>query len=1483
MSCNELRQYLAPKFQEEGIKDTLLDDLEENEISGSVFLTLKEDDLRELLPNASFGARRKLIMIIKELSESPLPPTESEGRVYLRKFDTPVDHMDKYHLGRCCDTSSCVTDKTTQPLRLFNIIETDDNREESLEFIGSAVVKFASACINERRNGTVYFGVSPDGSRNLKVGEIVGVDIPREEVEEIIRRYLGKCFEQAQRSVVKNTVRDPKFVPVIDSSKSGKRLWVVEVDICPSQNILGDDRIITLNKLAGLPKSPKHGLYGFSVDGVPKLLSSDETLQFEKDHSRIVSQRRREEEEKSFIPRVDLRAKLLGLLTGGCDVMQDNVYPFLMLSPLTDDMNQNYLSENMPFVKALKPELVLDFDPKGSTDGVYFNLDEKQEESMQVLVTDNFDRKLNEKKDIESLKENLAELSRTAWMFCNGYQAMCLEPATRYDWKKSRKEGFMNALQFFIENYGADRIILIVCLFSDNYDIMLDACDEVLSKLQSGWIVLAESEDIARRWKEKLLDNCTVDQSELRERCVVGMTWLEVNSTLCQAAQVTPPQTCLLPTSNGARVEVREKKLKDWCDLELLTATDLEVDIDKSNQIRKDVEQQFYKGEQADWLNFWFEDQVLKRDIHYPLRQRVEEALKGHHKEEENMVSVVPILHQPMSGGTTSARQILWELRTRYRCCILLNISEDTIDQLEGLRKYKDPSPLPLLILIDNEDDEKYIQLRGRLEEKGRKLWRGSDLEEPCHVYCTIVLCIRRPSLPKEIKKDQIVLRQELTKRELEWFQHKSEKLTQVYTKDNRSNVNPKFLISFNILKENFNKDYITRVVKEFTEDVKSNSEIELLKFVSFLNTYDPYFKSVRVSALDKFIVNTGGASVASEVGRRKLQWEAQLSQSVKVLLNLSTNREIHRKSRTFIRVFNKIIAEYILNNMKKRCDQTDSEIMRQILISGLFQNRFGELQDTKSMKILINNIVKKREMEPDGKKRYRFSKFVRQVEEVEGADVAVEILEYVFEENEDAFTAQLISRYYIKLKNWLKAEKFAIRATELLPGNSYLWDTLGQVFREQLLGNLDKGNPGDGPIDIHNFLEISQKCVEVFQKEQEVSEREITYSGEDNLAGFFGELRVTALIMKALAQMPCFGDASNFQKFLIDKSTDVCMAVPLKGEEIYFLKDQFISAKKAMRKLDDEFLQIKDTSNYDVTLPVRDNNRSELIKIKIDLDQYLEAPGNQVPRNMPVELQHEYRSELIRKCGGNSLNQLLILRSKDEEKEINRVFHLVSENMRQPPFSLEDIRTFLDVSTVLLADGRAPKSLTFNYLLDLSRQLYSKPQVDGYQYLEPYLYFIMYNFPTEERQRERLCPMVDLKKAIEKWFEAFQQKYQKYNREDLALRRKVKTIFFLANGPPLFDIVHQDMLDEKMKEASRQDKWQLPEVKEKLRLMRGLLLTHGDKVRLRVTNAAGNSFQIDIATSYHVKKKEMWQKQVYFYLGFSFSGPKAFGMSLEP
>lgn len=1477
MNPQQLKEYLQPKMVQSDLPTNALDCLVSQNINGSIFLTMTEDDIKEVFPSVTFGVKRFLSL---QIYENKGPAQITPYRDYLRKFDTEVKHTDKYIKGHCVDAYVNVRGKTTDPVRNFHVI--DQGEEETIQFIMSEMIPFVSACLNDRRNGTIYFGICPESTDQYKEGEVVGVNVSKKDLQAEINDSLMKYFSSSQWNMISGTVRDAKFVPVIsDLSKDpDSELNVVEIDVCPSSGILEDVTIRT--KLKRLPiharKQKGTGVFRFSADGVPEIISSDDMCDYDRDKKQII-QRRQEEEAaaQKRVPPPNLRTKLLNLLTGGTEVLQDTIYPFIFTSSIDSHMNEDYLSRNMTFIKQLKPEVVYDFETTGSTNGLYNNLESVQGEVMRVLTTDNFDKVQCSREQYKTFTESLKAENRTSWIFSNGYDVMNLDPMEPTEWNRKRRTAFQESLNFFKDNFDEDRIIVIICLFSKMYKVMLAASEEVLTKFPENWLLLAESEDIAKLWQDQMLSRNMTEKKALDDRCVIGMPWEHVNTTIKQAFSTTDLQCdCLLPTSLGALIEVREKKLKDWCDIDILSGGDFTV-YENEKERKKEVEEKFYRGEQVNWLNFYFHDQVLKRDIHAKLMHAVKDALEGKGKEEEDKVTSVSILHQPGAGGTTSAKQVLWDLRKEYRCCVLNTITDQTCDQLEEVRSYGDSSPKPLLILIDNEDEDKCLQLRGNLEERGRKLSRQTD--KFFNVYCTIIVCIRRAALPNQIKHPEVSLRQELNQEELNWFKEKNESLESRFNKDKERNINPKFLISFNILRENFNKEYISKVVKEFSDAVRISQEVQLLKIISLLNTYDPEFKPIPVSCLDRILQHDQNVNRNSRHGtvKRNIKWEANLSQGIKVLLNLSSSRHHPGRARNSLRVFNKNIAQEILTKMKERTRQKESEIMQELFESGIFEQ---ETSESRKLQILISNVIKKREFKEDGRK-YKFSRFVIFVKDNEGAEVAVNILEQLFDLKEDPFTAQLISRFYIDMKNWSRAEHFAKIATSKLPSNSFLWDTYGQVFKNQLADRISPDEFKDE--DIPSLIELSGKCIEVFRKEQEVSENEVTANGDNNFAGYFGELRAIVLLLSALKMCPSFKTSDTLHKFLVDEHYKPQCLNFLSDTEASYVKTLEKSSKEPLRRLDEEYLQMKGNINFEMATSASDFNRKSLLDLKVNLDAYFGEASNSVPSNLKESDACEYIRRRVRQLGAATLGSLLSLRDHNKTEIIKQIYSLTMRNIDSRSCTFDDWKTILDTVTVLLIDGNVPPRLEFNKILEWCKMLYTmkKPQETNRSYLETFLYFVLYNFPTEERQKFNTCPVENLSSAIEEWQNAFRKNYPKSSHEEIKLRRRETTLFFLGNGPPLRDIVHQDSLIE-MGQYSLTEKWDLPDVRQKLRMLSGSLCDHGERVLITITNTKGNKFSLSIKTSHRVTKKDMWQKKVFFYVGFSFSGPRAFGMSTE-
>ena len=1492
MSPPELKELLLPKFKEEGFPTESLDIMENQHVSGKVFLTLEEKDIREILPDASFGIRRFLSMQVKELSKEPVLLKTVEN---LRDFDLPVTHLTMYTKGLCCDISNCVKDKTTTPIKNFHLVQ---ENSDIPGFVASEVIPFASACLNQRRNGTIYFGIASNASKLHRSGEIVGIFInggetplsqetseasqsghfnplTQHSIQQELNHFIERSFLPSHQEIINHTVRDAKFIPVLNrgdlQAVTRTSLWVIEVDVKASSYLLESETIPTFLKLLdihGRKSKMKDGLFTFSSEGSPKLLDSEARHKFERNHKLILAQRKEDEQSTQGQFRPNLRTQLLNLLTGGNEMIEDMMFFFLVLSPVAGnslgegtETKKSLTAENLQFIKYLGPEIVFDFDSHGSERGIYNLLNPT--ETMRVLTTDNFDESKRTVEEMKDQRSSLANENKVSWFFCNGYAPTDILPLSAVEWNKKRKSCFQECLRLFINTFGKERVTVLICLMSKDCDIMIDASGEILAKLSDNWMVLAESEEVAKSWQSQMLERNWVDRQDLYDRCVIGMPWDHVNTTIQQAKRPLPSDICFLPTSTGAFTEVKEKKIKDWHHIDVLSA-DFKPHDEDQNYSRK-VEEKFFRGEQAQWSNFYFGTHVLVRNKHKTLMSHVEKALKTPKKGEKSKVATVELTHQPMAGGTTSAKQILWDLRQQYRCCVVKAITDHTAQELIELHKYDDTTPKPILVLIDNEDEDKLTRLLEELEDQGQKS-RCFDVGDTYEVYCVAIICRRRTSIDRIKSIRGVLLQQELSRNELQWFVEKSRILNQRFEKDEVSCMDPKFLIAFNIMKNRFDARYIETTLSMFTDAVVEKWEIKMLKLVCFLNLYDPWFTKISVSCLDDMLLNTEqGWGKKTKVLVRNQKWEACLSPAVKVLLNLSSESIRTEKNRRAVSTFNKVVANGVLKRLLDRENEKVSEVMLELLDSSMFVE---QKHDTASLISIINSIIKARVVV--GGIRPKFSQFLLDVKTKESPEKAVNVLEQIFELNNDPFTAQLIARFYmIELKNWHNAERFARKATSKMPNNTYLWDTYAQIFHLQLHDEfLDASKSVTNKV-LQHWVSLSMKSLEMFRKEEEINDAN-SEEYEPLLSGcYFGELRGIELILNALSNTVSFSSSSSFHRFLVESEFVPDELIFLTIEERIHLKSLHAVAEEAFTRLNDASVQMKKTCDFSLNDQDSDYDSESIGKLSSSLEKYFGQ--NEVLKGPEREF---YNFSVARKLGGTHINELLNLKEKQCLPKLQRIYELMQDNVKcEGARRFEYLLTAIGSCTILMFENECPSDLDFNTLLSWCHSLIelNKKRPRGRCFLEPYLYYIMYNFPTEERSRFKICTPSELNNVIKAGIEAFKTNNPGYVGQRLR-KRRVTTLFFLGAKGPLHDIVHQDRLRNGMDGLSLEDKWYHPELKRILRQLEGILLEGGDRVKF---------FRCEIQTSHRVEDTALWQKRVNFYVGFSWAGPLAYGIKL--
>ncbi|KAJ8302519.1 hypothetical protein KUTeg_018915 [Tegillarca granosa] len=1509
----ELIDLLKPKLLQHSMeKNTIIKTLDAEKVSGMVFEHLDPNDVKELFPTLTFGDRKLILLIRDELlaeenggtrkqSESTSLPLqhqeyeeiEKDSKLHFRETFRKFHSTDKktYRKNAVVSTTNTRISNLLTPIHKFLFLF-DKSKYSASEWVAEETIKFAAACMNERTNGTIHFGICGEKTEKYEEGEIIGINVDKGDCTETLSRMIKQTFFEDQHEVAFKCIHPVQFIDVYEQDSRNQALHIIEVDVEPASEQIEDDAFYV--KAAGRigrnwGKSSMY-LFKFENDTSNSIcLSEKDVRQFMKNKSNLSEQRRRiERAPVETKMKEDLRTKFLNLFTGGEETLSHDLYPILFLSAIDSSMTEDYFDEKFRFLVDIDANAIFDFDASSDRNGMFHFFENKQKQVVKVFTTENFDRNSeensNKKERYNSMLDDLRFSSVKPWIFCNGYESMNKVPMKTLDWKQKRSEGFKDALRFFQDEIPVGRAFVIFLLFSKQYEILLEAADEVLVKFKDQWIIIAPNEEISHSFMDELVKRKMTDEKILSNRAIIGMPWQHVNKMIIDVVMPLKTNQCEIITSSGAFCILREKTKNELCDISVLSSKECDdsailSDPDKREKLRRNVEENFFIGKEVTWWNLWFQqDHVLQRSQHKKLMKMVRHALDGNGMEEDSKVGVVNLFHQPGSGGTTSAKQVLWDLKTEYRCCYIKQLSEDTCDQITALRIFEDPeTPKPPLVLIDNGDEEKIQNLYSRLEDKALIASRSNPLK----VFCVLLLCTRRVNLPKQINNRSISLKHELDEKELDWF-HRKNKALETHFGNSTGGCDPRLLISFNILKENFNKDYIKNAVKEFVDGVESSNEQRLLKYLSLLNMYDPDFKPVPMSAFDPLMQNMyrkGKNKLVLTFGlipSKRQCWENNISSSLQILLNRTSRAGMGGQLRA-LSIINSLFAREILSYLKKKLEQSTGEIMLELLNSDLFQ------VNNQSQSLLlgkVKEIMKKREVQDSGKKD-KFSRIVTDVLEIEGADKASSILIKTFEISDDPMVAQQLARLYIHFQNWDKAIYYAKKATELKPKNSYVWDTFAQVYKSQLLEKYKECLETEDAMQNETIDECIQICFEgmqKFRKEQELTSLERTECPND--AAYFGELKIIIVLLDLIVLLPSLS-TEQFHKFLVDPHYTPVGLEFLDVDRRQKLKDLHSSTEQIMRTLEDKKTQVKEDFISDIIQSKQSLNLNELAKIKENLDQYFGEDTDIIPETLKGEDKILFIRRRVKKQGGRTLTSILdTAKYEGGSEKLQGMLILLEQAVKSEFCSAFDLMTIIGVSLVL--NIQVKKQCSYQNFKDWSRTLYnltskSKDQV----FLESFLYFVMFHWPMGLPQSDA-CPTSDIVDAIKKWKIAFRNKHPR--QDGRPVQRKDKTYFFLGKGTEMDSIVHYDqLLDEKKGRGVIGDGvWRQPYVLSKLKRLTGILIAEGLEIEIQIETKGGNKTVVTIPTSMPIGQKFLWQKRVYFVLGFGWGGPRAYDISQE-
>ncbi|XP_069114514.1 uncharacterized protein [Argopecten irradians] len=251
-SEDDLCRILEPKFLQSGITLDVLEMFKIHEINGHVFKHFEIADLSNIV-DMPYG-KKKAIMIIKdelikeedavqniEKPSACTPEHNEDTRITvketLRRFNTPSNVTSSYRKSALVSTDHTRIHDLIHPVHLF--VEYDDDSHKET-WITKKIVQFASACMNDRTNGTIHFGIRALTDDSQWNGEIVGISIDREKCNTAIKQCIRYYFFEDQIEIAWKCIRPPHFIRVVESDKNPP-CCVVEIDVEPHAALTDDE------------------------------------------------------------------------------------------------------------------------------------------------------------------------------------------------------------------------------------------------------------------------------------------------------------------------------------------------------------------------------------------------------------------------------------------------------------------------------------------------------------------------------------------------------------------------------------------------------------------------------------------------------------------------------------------------------------------------------------------------------------------------------------------------------------------------------------------------------------------------------------------------------------------------------------------------------------------------------------------------------------------------------------------------------------------------------------------------------------------------------------------------------------------------------------------------------------------------------------------------------------------------------------------
>ena len=327
----------------------------------------------------------------------------------------------------------------------------------------------------------------------------------------------------------------------------------------------------------------------------------------------------------------------------------------------------------------------------------------------------------------------------TEWVFLKGLRE---QPDTMTDdkfqkWKK-QTQTWINQIVEQLERFGGSYtdyyVVVIWPLDEKLYPNLKHLLDELEVIGLCEFIVITEQIDSGpERIFEQMQDDYEKKPSiihlSIRDVCTA------INRVFLQSHARERPKFDL-PTVDASPVSIDDKEAQ-WLkeDLEVLYRRS-PYQFEMTLETLKEESDNFFRGGNYPW-HMWYATGPCQVDAERVIMKDIIGSLKKHHIDVFKSGRVT-LFHAPGSGGTTLAQRILWELHEETPC-VQVKLRTGSSDVSNRIQFLYDKTRLPILILVDGEDEQRVELL-------------CQDLRE----ICFVILYVKRYPYPMEGKRDTV-------------------------------------------------------------------------------------------------------------------------------------------------------------------------------------------------------------------------------------------------------------------------------------------------------------------------------------------------------------------------------------------------------------------------------------------------------------------------------------------------------------------------------------------------------------------------------------------------------------------------------------------------------------------------------------------------------------------------------------------------------